>query len=326
MRILFVCSGNSKNFEIPPFIKEQGTSLAEQGVDVSYFPILGKGVKGYLRKAKELKNHQKKNPVDLIHTHYTLSGWVAVCARPKIPIVLSLMGTDAYGEYSGPRKVVFKSRILTLLTFLIQPFVDAIISKSNHISTYVYRKGISHIIPNGIRLEHFKLYPPEIRNELGLSSGKKYILFLGDKNYKRKNFTLLENAFRLMNNNDVELLAPYPISHDKVVKYLNAADVFIMTAFMEGSPNVIKEAMACNCPIVATDVGDVKWVMGDTEGCYITSFETEDVAEKINLALAFSKEKGRTKGRERILELGLDSETVAKRILGVYNEALEKGK
>jgi glycosyltransferase involved in cell wall biosynthesis len=323
MRILFVCSGNSGDFEIPPFIREQGTSLAEQGVDVSYFTVKGKGIKGYLKKSKELKLHLQNNPVDLIHAHYTLSGWVVVYARPKVPIVLSLMGTDAYGEYSGPGKIVFKSRILTLLTFLIQPFVDAIISKSNHIASYVYRKRISYIIPNGIRLERFKLYPPEIRIELGLNSVKKNILFLGDKNYKRKNFALVESALSLITNKQVELLAPYPVPHDDVVKYLNAADVIIMPAYMEGSPNVIKEAMACNCPIVATDVGDVKWVMGDTEGCFITSFDAKDAANKIIHALNFAEQKGKTKGRDRILELGLDSDSVGNKIINIYKDLLK---
>jgi glycosyltransferase involved in cell wall biosynthesis len=326
MKVLFVCSGNSKDFDIPPFIKEQGVSLTKKGIELTYFPVLGKGIKGYLRRSKNLKDYLIQNPVDLIHAHYTLSGWTTVLAFPRVPIVLSLMGTDAYGEYSGPGKIVFKSRFLTLLTFLIQPFVSAIISKSEHIATYVYRKSISYILPNGIRLEQFKLYPPEIRNELGLKKEKKYVLFLGDKNYKRKNFTLLENALNLIKNDNVELLAPYPVAHDEVVKYLNAADVFIMSAFMEGSPNVIKEAMACNCPIVATDVGDVKWVMGDTEGCYLTSFDPADVAEKIKRAIAFGNDKGRTNGRERIFELGLDSETVAKKILEVYDSVLQKKK
>ena len=270
MKVLFVSSGNLKDFNITPFIKSQGDSLEEQGITMDYFQILGKGILGYLKSTKKLRLYLKKNRFDLIHAHYTLSGWTSVLAVPKVPIVLSLMGSDAYGEYSGPGKIVLKSRFLTLLTFLIQPFVDAIISKSKHIATFVYRKRISHIIPNGIQLEHFKLYPPKIKKELGLNLEKNHVLFLGDKKYKRKNFTLAESAFRLLKSKNIELLAPYPVSYDQVVKYLNAVDVFLMTAFMEGSPNVVKEAMACNCPIVATDVGDAGWVMGETEGCYLT--------------------------------------------------------
>ena len=65
---------------------------------------------------------------------------------------------------------------------------------------------------------------------------------------------------------------------------------------MEGSSNVIKEAMACNCPIVTTDAGDAKWVIGNTAGCYVSTFEPEDVADKIKQALSFSQKQGTTLG------------------------------
>jgi glycosyltransferase involved in cell wall biosynthesis len=324
LKVLFINSGNSKDFDIPPFIKAQGTSLIEKGISVDYFRVQGKGLKGYLRSISELRKYLKQNTFDLIHAHYVLSGWVAVLTFSGVPVVLSLMGTDAYGEYIGKNKIHLKSRFVTVLTYLIQPFVNAIISKSRQIESYVYRKKISSVIPNGISLEFFKHYPREIRKELGLKSNKQYVLFLGEVAYKRKNFELAENAVRLLKNMDVELVAPYPVSHEMVVKYLNASDVLIMTAFIEGSSNVIKEAMACNCPIVATDVGDVKWVLGETEGTYIASFDPEDVAAKIKLALHFSNEKGRTKGRQRILDLGLDSSTVAKKIIEVYEKVLAK--
>ena len=77
----------------------------------------------------------------------------------------------------------------------------------------------------------------------------------------------------------------------------------ILTSFSEGSPQIIKESMACNCPIVSTDVGDVRDVIGETEGCYICSYDPKDVADKIKLALTYSEEKGRTNGRKRIIEL-----------------------
>ena len=76
---------------------------------------------------------------------------------------------------------------------------------------------------------------------------------------------------------------------------------------MEGSPNLVKEAMACNCPVVATDVGDIKWLFGDEPGYFISDFTSEDFSRKIKRALDFSITTGRTRGRERILELGLDS-------------------
>lgn len=80
--------------------------------------------------------------------------------------------------------------------------------------------------------------------------------------------------------------------------------------------------MACNCPIVSTDVGDIREVIGNTEGCYLCSFDPEDVADKIRQALIFSQTKGRTNGRERIIELGLDNISVAKKILELYEKVV----
>ena len=98
--------------------------------------------------------------------------------------------------------------------------------------------------------------------------------------------------------------------------YLNAADVLLLTSKWEGSPNILKEAMACNCPIVSTDVGDVKWLLGDLEGHYLSSFDAVDFSKKIKQAFIFGK---RTCGRKRIYELGLDSENIADRIITIYN-------
>ena len=322
MKVLFVCSGNIKGFEVVPFIKEQGESLKKIGIEVDYFPIIGKGLKGYFQASKKLRAHLKANKYDLIHAHFTHSGWTAVLAAGKTPVVLSLMGSDAYGEYVGVNKVQLKSRANTLLTYFIQPFTKAIISKSQNIEDYVYLKHKSYIIPNGINKEKFKPSTIDYRAELGLSKDKKQVLFLGSRTNVRKNYALVKDAFDHLNLPDAELINPYPVSHAQIPKYLNAADVLVVPSLMEGSPNVIKEAMACNCPIVSTDMGDARWVFGDTEGCFLSSFKPYDFAEKIKMALEFAEKKGRTQGEKRIIELGLDAETIAQRVKGIYQMAL----
>jgi teichuronic acid biosynthesis glycosyltransferase TuaC len=320
MRVLFVCSGNAKNFEIVPFIKEQGESLKRLGVDLEYYPIQGKGLTGYLKAGFQLRKYLKDQHFDLIHAHFVLSGYAALLGSRGTPIVLSLMGSDAYGEYVGENKVLLLSRVSTLLTFLIQPFVKAIISKSGNIEKYVYQKKKSNIIPNGIDTAKFKPLAEDYRDELKLGQTKKYILFLGSKESVRKNIGLVQQAMTYINRSDVELINPYPIPHQAIPKYLNTANVLAMCSYMEGSPNVIKEAMACNCPMVATDVGDVNWVLGNEPGCYLASFQPMDYAEKLKQALEFSETHGRTNGEQRIKTLGLDSETVARRVIEIYKK------
>ena len=82
--------------------------------------------------------------------------------------------------------------------------------------------------------------------------------------------------------------------------------------------------MACNCPVVATEVGDVRWLFGNEPGHYICDFDPQDVSAKIEHALNFVKQNGRTNGRSRIVELGLDATSIAEKLKNIYAEVLEK--
>ncbi len=322
MKVLFVSSGNSKHHKVSPFIQSQGDSLSSLGVEISYFTVRGKGFRSYFRAIGVLRKHLRNNPVDLIHAHYTLCGWVAILAARRTPVVLSYMGDDAQGTFVGRGRIEFSSRIVIWLSKLIQPFTKALISKSANLEKVVFRKSISHLVPNGVRLNQFKIYDGGCRGELGLDLSKKYVLFLANPEDPNKNITLARNAVALIDRPDVELLNVYGVTHDTVVKYLNSVDVFVLCSFGEGSPNVVKEAMACNCPVVVTDTGDTRFVVGQTPGCYIGSYEPADFAEKVKQALAFAEVEGRTKGRERLLELGLDAASIGRKIQGIYATAL----
>lgn len=323
MKILFVSSGNSDFFKISPFIKAQGESLREKGIELAYFSIMGKGARNYYRNIRPLREHLRENSYDLIHAHYSLCGWVAILASGKIPVVLSLMGDDAQGTFNGNNSIDVKSRFLILLTLMIQPFVRAVISKSKNLEKVVYRKKESYLIPNGVMLSQFKIFKGGCREELGLEKEKKYVLFLGDPSDPNKNFALAGAAVQLLKRPDVALINVYKTSHDKVVKYLNSVDAFVLCSFGEGSPNVVKEAMSCNCPMVTTDVGDAAWIVGETQGCYVASFDPRDFAEKLASAIDYSETKGRTPGRARIIELGLDAESIAERIKEVYQNIID---
>ena len=99
-----------------------------------------------------------------------------------------------------------------------------------------------------------------------------------------------------------------------------ACDLFALPTKSEGSPQALKEAMACNCPIVATDVADIKHLLGDIEGHYICNFDPDVVAMQVAKALDFGK---RTNGRKRVIDLGLTNDLVAKKLVAIYKKVLK---
>ncbi len=318
MKILFVSSGNSTQ-DISPIVKSQAESIKKTGLSLDYFPVYGKGLSSYLKHIFLLRRHLYSGEYDLIHAHYGLCGIVAHLARRNEKLIVSFMGDDLIGEINKKGKYSLFGSILVLLNKIFYKMYDYVIVKSKELESHIKHNN-NAVIPNGVYLNKF--YPiekQEARSILSINKDAKIVLFVGDINREEKNFRLAAEATVLCGDNSVQLTPVFSIEHEKLKNYYNAADVLILTSFHEGSPNVIKEAMACNCPIVSTDVGDVKWVFGNSEGCYLTSFKPEDVAQKIKFALEFSEKVGRTKGRERIIELGLDSETIAKRIIKIYS-------
>ncbi|GGF44788.1 glycosyltransferase family 4 protein [Echinicola rosea] len=319
INVLFVSSGNLKNFDLAPFIKVQGESLAQVGINVTYFKIKGKGSKGYIKNIENLRNFIKENDFDLIHAHFTLSGWVAALSFPKQPLILSLMGTDALGRVKSQWKIAKVFNHLTILTYLIQPFVKKIISKSSNIDKHVWVKSKSYILPNGVDLSKFDGKRTDYSEELNLDPNKKYILFLGKKDDKNKNFQFLKEIEKDLSKHNFHLIAPYPVSHATIIKYLSTVDMVVVCSLQEGSPNVVKEAMASNCKGVFTDVGDIREVVGNTPGYAITAFNKEDLLDKI-LDVDTMKV---CKGRERLLEKKLDTRNIAQKLKEIYLDTLK---
>lgn len=318
MKVLFICSGNATFNTLSPFIKVQAESLESEGVEVNFFYIKGKGVRNYLKNVPLLKKEIKTNHYDILHAHYALCGWVAVLTWTKLPIVLSLMGSDVFGDINEKGKRAFKSNLFVLLTRLVQPFVDVVIVKSSGMRAKITKKRQVYEIPNGIRMDQFRPLNYDARLKLGLDPNKQYVLFLANPDDPNKNIQLVQKAVKHLHREDLEFINIYKVSHETIVDYLNAVDVFTLCSYSEGSPNVVKEAMSCNCPMVVTPAGDAPWVIGNTPGCYVGSYDAKGFSEKLSQALNFASIHGRTKGRARIYELGLDGKHVAQQLESIY--------
>lgn len=318
LKVLFISSGTRLG-NPSPIIKAQGVVIEAKLIHLKYFLVRKRGFFGYLNEANRLRRFLKGKDFDIIHAHYGLSGLVALLGRRKQKLVVSFMGTDLLGAENKHGTLTKASVLISKLNSSIAShYYDHCIVKSIEMNKRLKSKKKT-LLPNGVNLEIFKPGDKaEARKILGLDQAEKIVIFVSDPARLEKNFSLAEKATNLTGIADIKLLTVCGHPHHELVNYYNACDVLILTSFHEGSPNVIKEAMACNTPIVATDVGDVKWVMNQVEGCYLSSFDPDDFASKISNALGFAATQHKTTGRKRIVELGLDSETVAMQIIGIY--------
>ena len=307
MKVIFVASGNKAVGTVSAFVRSQYDSLKKEGAEMILFPVVGHGMSGYLKNLSALRGLIKSEKPDIVHAHYSACGYLASMAAfgLKTKVVVSLLG-------SFPKK----NRRYKLIRYCVRRVWDATIVKSERTRSQLDLD--LPVIPNGVNLDRFVILPQEeARRKVGFDEGRKYIIFVSNPARGEKNYSLAQEAVKLLDDSDVELVPVYDRTHDEVVEYMCAADALVMTSFSEGSPNVIKEAMACNCPIVVTDVGDVRWVTEGVEGTYVAdTYQPEEIASLLNEAIKFGK---RTTGRERILRLGLSTEAVARRILAVYD-------
>jgi teichuronic acid biosynthesis glycosyltransferase TuaC len=322
MKVLFVFSETAIN-NTGSLTRDQGESMLQQGIEIEYFSIKNKGITGYLKHIFKLRHHLNSNRYDLIHAHYGLCGLVALFAKNgQTKLIISYMGNDLLGNHYRNGRSTFYGKLLVFVNQFFGRYADAVIVKSPSMADRILHNKKT-VIPNGLNVELFRPVDKSIAlKKTGWDNQIRHILFMADPRRPEKNFSLTEDAMRHIRISNVQLHLLDKIPHEEVVYHFNASDVCLISSFHEGSPNVIKEAMACNCPIVTTDVGDVRWVIGDTAGCFIASFEPKDFAEKIESALKFSKLTNKTVGRERLLELGLDSVTIAKTIIDIYHSVL----
>lgn len=312
MRVLTVCREAPLNLtihkhSIAEFIFEQNKALEKFGVDYDYYLIKQGGYIGYL---KEVNNFhfflkEKKYNYDIIHAHGGHIGSLVNTQR-KIPVVTTYHGSDINNQIS---------RLTSLISLL---FSNSNIFVSTKLFKKVKKYARGTVIPCGVDFNIFKpLDKVECRKNLGFNENEKIVLFAGRKERREKNYKLAKEAAYIANVDNLVELKDF--TREEVNLLLNASELLLLTSISEGSPQVIKEAMSCNCPIVTTDVGDIRQIISETAGCYITSFNPSDVADKIKLALQFHK---RTNGREVIKHL--DNQIIAKKIVDIYQTVISK--
>lgn len=301
-----------------PFVTEQGESLRAAGCEVDYFLVRG----NYLLAVRELKRKIREYKPNLVHAHFGLSAITAEL-QSIVPVVATFHNGETLNWH------------VNLMSSLMSLRAKHVIYVAQHIYDLVYFKAKKYsILPCGVPMEQMVITEKEeARKQLGWNPNTKYILFGGAFEDSRKNYPMLRDAVERLSG-DIEIIELKGLSRAECVLRMCGADMFALPSHSEGSPQALKEAMAVNCPCLATDIADVRLLFGDEPGHWVLrnprkTHERWDADEKsldemvalLQEALAF---EGRTKGRERIVELGYTNELVAKKIIKIYEDIIGK--
>lgn len=309
LKILFVTNmyPDAANPGAGAFVYQQAQCLRREGHHVDVLRVEGQRSRlEYITAAVEVSSKTRATPYDVVHAHYGLSGFPALF-RWKTPLVVTLHGSDA-----------LRGRMQPFISRVVCSFADEVIVVSKGISERID----GEIIPCGVDLNVFRpLDRIQTRTRLGLPPRAKIILFPFDPARKIKRYDLAQNAVAALQDPNTQILTVFGKSNEDMPLYYNAADVMILCSESEGSPTSVKEALACNLPVVSTDVGDVREIVQGIEGCEICHDDVQSLAQGIGQVLG----RGTTKPFDGSVAMQrYDQKRVITAIINVYNRAIHR--
>lgn len=312
----------AQNPRLAPFVVRQVAALERSGIDPYVFHVDGrKNPLNYLRAQRQVRALISTGKFDLIHAQW---GQSALAALPKrLPLVVTFRGSDVEGDLSRNGSYTTAGWLLTGISRMMARVADEAIVVSAHLRARLPGREY-HVIPSGLDLNLFRAIPREqARQQLGLAASRRYALFVGSRSNPIKRYDLAAAAVELAKSkHDVELIVVDRCSHELVPVYMSACDALLLTSRHEGSPNVVKEALACDLPVVAVDVGDVRERIGNVEGCELCE---KDDARTIADGLERILNRDRPFSSRDTVEC-LNEAALTEQVLSVYKKALTRSR
>jgi teichuronic acid biosynthesis glycosyltransferase TuaC len=321
MRVLMVTSDWVWNSWGGPavFIARQADFLRREGVDVDLFPFrAGRQVKNYAAAWLEVHRRIASGSYDLVHAQFGQSGLTALPSR--IPLVVTFRGDDLEGIIGENGRYIAAGRLLQFLSRSVARRADAAIVVSEHMKRHLPETVSAHVLPSGIDLDLFRPESQvEARHRLGLGDSHRLVLFVGNPGLARKRFALAQAAVDIVNQSiPTRLVVGWERTHREIAALMNASDALVCTSMQEGSPNAVKEALACNLPVVSVMVGDVPLRLRGIAGCELCPDERpETIARAVERVL---RKGERVDGRTAVREL--DERLLTQRLIGIYRSVL----
>ena len=322
MRVLMVtCEWPTAEYPYTsPFVVRQVAFLRRAGIEVEVFAFRGaKNPLNYLRAWCQIRKRLRRESYDLVHAQW---GQSAITVLPtRLPLVVTFRGGEGEGIVGSNGKYTLLGVILRAVSSLVARRADELVVVSSHMKGYLPGRRV-HVVPSGLDFSTIPLVPTDVaRTQLGLPAGKRLVLFVGNPEEARKRHALARAVVsRLDPRLEAELVTAWEITHDQIPLYMCACDALLFTSMFEGSPNVVKEALACNLPVVSVEVGDVRERLEGVDGCVVCPGADPD---QLAAALTTILQRGRlVDGRNSVQSLA--EEVLTGRIVEIYRLAAAK--
>ena len=304
------------------FVREQVESLRAVGVDPHVLFIDGRTSKAeYLRDFRRVRR-AARGEFDLIHAHYGLTGFFALLQR-RLPVVITYHGDDLLGTTGLDGRLTLKSRVARALGRWAAARAHAVVVVSPELFEALPEgptRQRAQVLPMGVDLARFSPVPrEEACRALFLDPGRRRVLFAADPRLPGKRFGLAEAAVRIARRHDasVELRVVNGMPPERMPLEMSACDALVLTSIHEGSPMVVKEALACNLPVVSVDVGDVAERTRGIAGCRLVPPEPTAIASALGEVLHAG-----TRGDGRRVVESVSIGRVAEKLVTIYRSVL----
>jgi glycosyltransferase involved in cell wall biosynthesis len=293
-----------------PFVRDQVEALRGlAGVDVELFTF-GHGTRAYLRAARELRRRYRDDEFDIVHAHYGLAGISSLAIR-GVPHVVTFHGTDLAHPVVGPLSRRLAGRIA-----LPAP-VSANLARRG-LPGLLGKKRVA-VLPTGVNIDRFARIDRRVaRERLGLDPDRPYLLFPADPRRPEKRF---DRAKYLSEATRTELLTYGNRPPADVPILINAANAVLVTSEREGFGLATLEALACDVPVLATDVGIAPLALSGIEGTHCDDFEGDlwQLLIEQHVAAADPRIEGRARAAL------FDRNRFAERVFMAYRDVLADG-
>lgn len=304
-----------------PFLTRQIDGVRQHGVEVDVEHFRGAtNPRNYARARRRVRRRLQQAEYDIVHAHFGQAGLTVVPASK--PLVVTFYGSDLEGVIGSHGKYSLRGRSLTALSRIVARLADEVIVVSESLSRRLPRRVQYTVIPTAVDLNVFKPgSKSDARKVLGLPGDRRLVLFAGRPDVAVKRYPLARAAVDLLSMDaPVDLLTISGLSPTEVAAHMQSCDALLLTSIHEGSPTVVKEAIACALPVVSVDVGDVRETLGNTPGCVVIDDDTP-LALSRALTQAFEARPG--VGTSPSANL-LDQAVQSARVVEVYEAVLRR--